>query len=88
MLKNIADLNLNQKVSTVIPLLVSSFNFIVYTINDLTLLTSLFSDVFLSTHVSLYSDNFYYDYYMLLHDLYLHSSDLFGFQEQLNYAYL
>jgi hypothetical protein len=75
-LKDLAGLNLKQKVSTVIPLLLSIVNFIVYAINDSAYLTGYFSDLFLASRISLYGGNFKDDYYNFLLDLYLNHCDL------------
>lgn len=68
--------HVKQKVSTVIPLLLSIVNFIVYAINDSAYLTGYFSDLFLASRISLYGDKFKDDYYNLLLSLYLNHGDL------------
>jgi hypothetical protein len=85
MLKALGDLNKKDILSTVIPSAVSSF--IVYTVNDLTPYTDLFTDEFLLAHANLHGYNFDPRYYQLLLDLYLTYSDLYVFYGELNEAY-
>lgn len=70
MLKDTVNLGIVNKVSTVIPLLVSSLNFIVNPVYNLTNITGLFTHEFALAHISLYGDRFSNDYFILLRDLY------------------
>ena len=70
MLKDTVNSGAVSKVSAVIPLLVSSLNFIVNPVYNLTNITVLFTPDFILSHINLYGDRFSNDYFVLLRELY------------------
>ena len=65
----------------------SSFNYIIFPLTDLTLFSDLFSGAFLSMHASLYGSDFTATYYNNLHDLFLNYLDLYEMNLQLHDSY-
>ncbi len=86
MLESLADLNTKQKVTTIVPLLAASLNFIVNPVLNIESSPDLFSNEFLTVHQNQYG-NYGHDYFILLFYSFQHYSDLHTYYAQLIETY-